>query len=93
MKRHKTILDIAKRLVSLDSDIWQGCFTPSSHCSYLGIRAPHCGKGYRGNTRGLRVSECFIDDLPRMPPDRDIEFKIELQPGIAPIAKSHYQMT
>ncbi len=28
-----------------------------------------------------------------MPPDRDIEFKIELPPGIAPIAKSHYQMT
>jgi hypothetical protein len=28
-----------------------------------------------------------------MPPERDIEFKIELQPGTAPIAKSQYKMT
>jgi hypothetical protein len=33
----------------------------------------------------------FPDDLPGMPPERAIEFKIELQPGIAPIAKSLYQ--
>jgi hypothetical protein len=35
----------------------------------------------------------FPDDLPGMPPERAIEFKIELQPGTAPIAKSLYQMT
>jgi hypothetical protein len=35
----------------------------------------------------------FPDDLLRMPPERAIEFKIELQLGIAPIAKSLYQMT
>jgi hypothetical protein len=28
-----------------------------------------------------------------MPPERDIEFKIELQPGAAPITKSPYKMT
>jgi hypothetical protein len=33
----------------------------------------------------------FPDDLLGMPPERAIEFKIELQPGIAPIAKSLYQ--
>jgi hypothetical protein len=31
----------------------------------------------------------FPDDLPRMPLERAIEFKIELQPGTAPIAKAH----
>jgi hypothetical protein len=30
----------------------------------------------------------FPDDLPRMPLERAIEFKIELQPGTAPIAKA-----
>jgi hypothetical protein len=35
----------------------------------------------------------FPDDLPGMPPERAIEFKIELQPGTAPIAKSLYLMT
>jgi hypothetical protein len=34
----------------------------------------------------------FPDDLPEMPPERAIEFKIELQPGTAPIAKSLYWM-
>ena len=34
----------------------------------------------------------FPDDLPGMPPDRDIEFAIELQPGTAPISKRPYRM-
>ena len=34
----------------------------------------------------------FLDDLPGMPPDRDIEFIIELQPGTAPISKRPYRM-
>jgi hypothetical protein len=35
----------------------------------------------------------FSDDLSGMPPERAIEFKIELQPVRAPIAKSSYRMT
>jgi hypothetical protein len=31
--------------------------------------------------------------LPGMPPDRDVEFTIELQPGIAPISRWPYKMT
>jgi hypothetical protein len=34
----------------------------------------------------------FPDDLPGMPPDRDIEFIIELLPGTTPIAKCPYRM-
>jgi hypothetical protein len=37
--------------------------------------------------------DVFPDDLPGMPSERDIEFKIELQPGTAPVAKSPYKMT
>jgi len=36
--------------------------------------------------------DVFSDDLPGMPPDRDIEFVIELQPGTAPISKRPYRM-
>jgi hypothetical protein len=32
--------------------------------------------------------DVFPDDLPRMPPERAIEFKIELQLGTTPIAKA-----
>ena len=36
--------------------------------------------------------DVFPDDLPGMPPDRDIEFIIELLPRTAPIAKRPYRM-
>jgi hypothetical protein len=35
----------------------------------------------------------FPEDLPGMPPDRDVEFVIELQPGTAPISRQPYKMT
>jgi hypothetical protein len=34
----------------------------------------------------------FLDELPGMPPDRDVEFVIILQPGTAPISKRPYHM-
>jgi len=34
----------------------------------------------------------FLEDLPGMPPDRDIEFSIDLLPGTAPISKRPYRM-
>jgi hypothetical protein len=37
--------------------------------------------------------DVFPDDLPGMPPERDIEFKIELQSGTTPVTKSPYKMT
>jgi hypothetical protein len=36
--------------------------------------------------------DVFPDELPGMPPDRDIKFIIELLPGTAPIAKRPYRM-
>jgi hypothetical protein len=46
-------------------------------------------------TDGIRVvsefPDVFPDDLPGMPPDRDIEFSIDLLPGTAPIAKRPYR--
>ncbi|WVZ89651.1 hypothetical protein U9M48_036030 [Paspalum notatum var. saurae] len=47
-------------------------------------------------TDGIRVvcdyPDVFPDELPGMPPDRDIEFLIELLPGTAPIAMRQYRM-
>jgi hypothetical protein len=37
-------------------------------------------------------SYVFLDELPGMPPDRDIEFSIELLPGTSPISKRPYRM-
>jgi hypothetical protein len=40
----------------------------------------------------VEFSDVFPKELPGMPPDRDIEFIIELLPGTAPIAKRPYRM-
>jgi hypothetical protein len=37
--------------------------------------------------------DVFPDELLGMPPERAIKFKIELQPGIAPVAKALYKMS
>jgi hypothetical protein len=36
--------------------------------------------------------DVFTEELPGMPPDRDIEFSIELLPGTAPISRRPYRM-
>ena len=36
--------------------------------------------------------DVFPKDLPGLPPDRDVEFSIELEPGTAPISQLPYRM-
>ena len=36
--------------------------------------------------------DVFLDDLPELPSDRDVEFKIELLPGTVPISRRPYRM-
>ena len=36
--------------------------------------------------------DVFPEELPGMPPDREVEFIIELMPGTAPISKQPYRM-
>jgi hypothetical protein len=36
-------------------------------------------------------ADVFLDELPGMPPDWDIEFAIELQPGTTPISRRPYR--
>jgi hypothetical protein len=38
-------------------------------------------------------SDVFPEELPRMPPDRKVEFVIDLLPGTAPISKRTYKMS
>jgi hypothetical protein len=37
--------------------------------------------------------DVFLEELTELPPDRDVEFVIELMPGAGPIAKSPYRMS
>ena len=52
----------------------------------------------RGETRlrstlsGLRIRECFPDELPGLPPHRDVDFDVELHPDISPISMTPHRM-
>ena len=53
----------------------------------------------RGETRlgstssSMRVCGCFfLDELPGLPPHRDIDFGIELHPGVSPISMTSHRM-
>jgi hypothetical protein len=51
------------------------------------------GKFVGSNIRVVRdFSDVFPEELPRMPPDREVEFVIYLLPGTAPISKRPYRM-
>jgi hypothetical protein len=44
------------------------------------------------DSSGLEYADVFPNELPGMPPNRDIEFAVELQPSTAPISKRPYRM-
>jgi hypothetical protein len=37
--------------------------------------------------------DVFLEELPEMPPDREVEFDIDLLPGTAPISKRPYRIS
>ena len=39
-----------------------------------------------------RFPDVFLEELPGLPPDREIEFSIDLFPGTGPIARAPYRM-
>jgi hypothetical protein len=94
MKENKVVLDIAAHTVHLGS---------STHDS-VSLRLPSptsiAYALHHTTTQNLEdipvvceFPDVFPEDLPRMPPDWDVEFVIELQPGTAPISRRSYKMT
>jgi hypothetical protein len=93
MTRHRVSLDISSRAVEIDS--------PYQGTTILYLSQRKCINCCAYAIEGIKLEDIpivceyldvFPDDLPRMPPDRDIEFVIELQPCTAPISKRPYRM-
>ncbi|WVZ69549.1 hypothetical protein U9M48_018320 [Paspalum notatum var. saurae] len=83
-------IDCAKRTVHLtapDGQKVEVSATEPSGCLHQMEAKP---------TEGIRVvceyPDVFPEELPGMPPDREVEFLIELLPGTAPIAKRQYKV-
>jgi hypothetical protein len=91
--KHQVVLDVASRIMEINSPIC-GSFTlflPSQDstqsCAFAMTELP-----LKKIPVVCEYAGVFPDELPGMPPDRDIEFAIELQPGTTPISKRPYQI-
>jgi hypothetical protein len=94
MKLHRVVLDIAGRLVHLDSPVYGKVILHLPAVSHIKASLHHVVELKLEDIHvGREFPDVFPDNLPRMPPERANEFKIELQPGTAPIAKAPYKMS
>jgi hypothetical protein len=93
MTKHQVWLDISSQVVKIDSPNYGVTTLYLPQQEYL-----HLCTYTITNTKVKDIlvvceyPDIFPDDLPGMPPDRDIEFIIEPQPGTAPISKRLYRM-
>jgi hypothetical protein len=94
MKLHRAVLDIAGQLVHLDSPVYGKVFLHLPMVSRIKASLHHVVELKLEDIHIIQeFLDMFPDDLPGMPPERAIEFKIELQPGTVPIAKAPYKMS
>jgi hypothetical protein len=94
MKMHKVVLNIAVRLVYLNSPVYGKVTLHLPAISRIKASLHHVVERRLEDIHMVQeFPDVFPDDLPEMPLERVIEFKIELQPGTAPISKAAYKMS
>jgi hypothetical protein len=93
MTQHHVSLDISSRIVEIDSPEYEPTILYLPQQQYLNpCTYATTGVKLKDIPIVCEYPDVFPDDLPGMPPDREIEFIIELQPGTAPISKKSYRM-
>jgi hypothetical protein len=98
LSKHKVLIDCVKKSVKLTTPEGRKMeFVAEPVVTTKGVA--NCSKVNQldaSQESEVSVVNEFLDVFPKeltgMPPDRDIEFVIELKPGIAPIYKTPYRM-
>jgi hypothetical protein len=98
LSKYKVLIDCAKKSVKLTTlEGKEMEFVAELVVTAKGV-ANHAKVNQLDASQGSEVPvvnkfpDVFPEELPGMPPDRDIEFVIKLKPGIAPIYKTPYRM-
>jgi hypothetical protein len=93
MTQYHVPLDISSRSVEMDSPGNEPTILYLPQSGYLNS-CTYIASGIKLKDIPIvcEYPDVFPDDLPGIPPDRDIEFIIELQPGTAPISKKSYRI-
>jgi hypothetical protein len=94
LAQHKAILNIDLRTIRLSYDHEEVLLSIP-----VAIPAKPFGRVYEAILLEIQdisvvceFPDVFPDDLPGLPPERDVEFVIELKPGTAPISRRSYRM-
>jgi hypothetical protein len=93
MSKYQGHIDCARKAITVTSSSG----VQIEHIATMPSRKAYYKKSISGPTLDQVPVVCdypdvFHEELPGMPPDRDIEFVIELIPGTAPIAQRPYRM-
>jgi hypothetical protein len=95
LRKAKAVIHCARGTVELTSPKGEKfevmiTITPSTKPAIYLVDAKFVGR----NIRVVRdFPDVFLEELPGMPPDREVEFVIDLLLGTAPISKSPYRMS
>jgi hypothetical protein len=92
LQKHDGVIQCRKKSVLLTSSQGGRIEYVSTPSSNKGVVNSVEGKALENIRVVNEFPDVFPEDLPGMPPDRDIEFSIELIPGTAPISKRPYRM-
>jgi hypothetical protein len=93
MTHHRVVLDVAARALEIRSPtsedlvLYLPSQDPTQLCAFAMMESL-----VQKIPVVCEYADVFPDELPGMPPDRDIEFAIKLQSGTTPISKRPYQM-
>jgi hypothetical protein len=98
LSKHKVLIELAKKYIKLTTpDGMELEFIAELVVTTKGV-ANRAKVNQMDASQGPMVPvvsefhDVFLEELPGMPPNRDIEFVIDLMPGTAPIYKSLYRM-
>jgi hypothetical protein len=81
MRAHKALLDTATRVVQLNSSLYGTQVLQLSVIPVATLSVHHTtAQNLEDIPLACEFPVVFLEDLPGMPPDRDVEFIIELQP-------------
>ena len=93
LKANKAVIDCTKHSVSLPTSTGHIVFSPSQTPS---VQLFALNANPLPELESIPVvcdfPDVFPEELPGMPPDRAVEFVIELEPRTAPISKRPYKM-
>jgi hypothetical protein len=94
MKEYKAVLDIVACPVHLGSSTHGSVSLRLPSPTSIALALHHTtAQNLEDIPVACEFPDVFSEDLSRMPPDRDVEFVIELQPSTAPISRRSYKMT